>query len=79
MNNTLNYEPSKDGAVTAIRIYYKNDRIPMADLAFAYGGMVTIEWTNPIQRETFKSGMNGYTLIYDEREKADFMSFVLSK
>jgi hypothetical protein len=79
MNNTFIYEPSKDGAVTAIRIYYKNDRTPMADLAFAFGGMVTIEWTNPAQRDIFKIGMNGYTLIFDEREKADFISFVLSK
>lgn len=73
------YEPSKDGAITAIRIYYMNDRTPMADLAFAFGGMATIEWTNVVQRESYKSGINGYTYVFDEREKSNFNSFVKQK
>lgn len=70
------YDPRKHGAVVAIRIYFKDDRCPMADLAFAYGGMTTIEWTNPAQREAYMSGINGYTLIYDERPKREFSEWV---
>lgn len=73
------YDPPKDGAITAIRIYFMHDRIPMADLAFAFGGMATIEWTNVVQRENYKSGINGYTYVFDEREKPDFNSFVKQK
>ncbi len=73
------YEPSKDGAITAIRIFYENDRTSMAELAFAFGGTVVIEWTNVDQRNTYKKGINGYTFVFDEREKGDFNSFVKQK
>jgi hypothetical protein len=76
MIGKFSYEPSKNGVITAIRIYYLNDRTPMAQLVFAFGGTVTIEWTNPEQRNIFKDGINGYTLFFDEREKADFESFI---
>jgi len=72
----MNYEPTKHGAVTAIKIYYKEDRTPMADLAFCFGGKTTIEWTNVEQRNAYKKGINGYTFIFDERVKNDFDSFV---
>jgi len=72
----LKYIPSKDGAVTAIRIYYENDRTSMAELAFAFGGTATIEWTNVDERNIYLSGMNGYTFVFDEREKGDFQCFV---
>ena len=29
----------------------------------------TIQWTEPKQRKPFEAGINGYTLIYDERPK----------
>jgi len=72
------YNPSVNGAVVAMRIFFGNDRVPMAELAFAYGGTQTIEWTNVDQRMVYSSGINGYTLIYDERDKADFQSQVRS-
>lgn len=59
-------------AVNAIRIYWDGIRI-MADLKFAYGDMETIEWTNVEQRERYV--INGYTLIYDEREKPKWEDF----
>lgn len=55
--------------VIAIRIYYKYDHIPMADLLMADGVVETIEWTNYDQRKQFQRLISGYTLIYDEREK----------
>lgn len=69
------YEPYIDGVVMAIRIYYSTTGEIMADLVFSYGGKETIEWTNVAQREHFNSGINGYTLYYDEREKVNFSSF----
>lgn len=55
--------------VIAIRIYYKDDHIPMADLRMSDGVVETIEWTNVKQRKEFEKLITGYTLIYDEREK----------
>lgn len=58
--------------VNAIRIYWDGIRV-MADLKFPYGDMETIEWTNESQREEYV--INGYTLIYDEREKPKWEDF----
>lgn len=71
-----NYSVEKNGAVVAMRIFLEDSRKPMAELAFAYGGTATIDWTNVAEREKYKEGINGYTLIYDERPKADFSSWV---
>ena len=70
------YEPMKDGAVVAIRIYFEGDRNPMAQLAFTFGGTATINWVNVEQRKVYESGINGYTLIYDERPKKFFQEWV---
>lgn len=72
----MKYDPMKDGAVVAIRIYFEGDRNPMAQLAFAFGGTATIDWVNPDQRKVYESGINGYTLIYDEREKRSFKDWI---
>lgn len=58
--------------VLAIRIYFDEPRFgksPRADLLMADHVVETIEWTNVKQREQFEAGINGYTLIYDERPK----------
>lgn len=74
----FNYKPAKHGAVTAIRIYFADERTPMAELKFAYTSdqypdkTETICWVQPEHREAFSAGINGYTLIYDERDKAPF-------
>ena len=73
---TSGYNPTIHGAVVAIRIYFMDDRNPMADLAFAFGGTVTIEWTNVTQREKYSKGITGYTLIYDLRPKDSFSAWV---
>lgn len=74
------YEPTYDGAVIAIRIYYRQNRaVPMADLIFAYGGMETIEWTNVEQRNEYMKGINGYTFIFDERSSRRFEDFLRKK
>ena len=71
------YNPRKDGVITAIRIYNDKGKIfPMAELAFAFGGKATIEWTNPEQRKSYKDGINGYTFIFDERNKGDFEQYI---
>ena len=60
--------------VIAIRIYlggYTNT-VPMADLKMVDGVTETIEWTDVKQRKQFESGINGYTLIYDERPKCEW-------
>ena len=64
--------------VIAIRIYLGGyaGTTPMADLRMLDGVVETIEWTNTKQREQFKSGINGYTLIYDERPKCDWSEWV---
>lgn len=58
--------------VVAIRIYYADGHIPMADLRMADGVVETIEWTNTKQRKPFEPFINGYTLFYDEREKRNW-------
>lgn len=68
------YNPLRDGAVLAIRIYFAEGSCnPMADLVLAYDHKkVTIDWVNVEQREMYEAGINGYTLIYDERPKRSF-------
>lgn len=71
------YYPDKYGCIIAIRIYLINDHIPMADLVFPDGKYTTIEWINISHRNKYKSGINGYTLVYDERPKRDFKEWIL--
>lgn len=66
------YDPSKQGAITAIRIFYDDARNSMAELAFAFGGTETIEWTRIDHRNAYEIGINGYTLIFDERTNMSF-------
>lgn len=62
--------------VIAIRIYYKDGHIPMADLRMSDGVVETIEWTNVKQRKEFEKLITGYTLIYDEREKRSWEEWI---
>ena len=55
--------------VIAIRIYLDPNATPMADLRMVDGVVETICWTDIKARKQFESGINGYTLIYDERPK----------
>lgn len=71
------YNPRKDGAVVAIRIFNEHGKVfPKAELAFAFGGIDTIEWTDQSQRAPYIAGINGYTFILDERERREFKDFV---
>ena len=72
------YDPRKHGAVNAIRIFMDEEKhiSPMAELVFAYGGTAVIDWVNPVQRDKYMSGINGYTLIYDERPKREFKDWI---
>lgn len=81
MSDTGVYEPLKDGSVTAIKIY-NNGVYPMAVLAFAFGGSVEIQWNIVEEREKYAAGINGYTLMYDERTTEygrTFESFIKEK
>lgn len=69
------YTPQKDGAIVAIRIYFEGDRQPTAELLPAFGGSYTIDWCCPDERKPFLPGINGYTFIYDERERVPFEKF----
>lgn len=62
--------------VVAIRIYYGLNNTPMADLKMADGVVETIQWTDAKQRKQFESGINGYTLIYDERPKREWSEWL---
>lgn len=71
-----NYNPMIHGSVVAIRIYLKDGFQPMAELAFAFGGTKIISWVSVADRKKYEEGINGYTLFYDERPKAEFKDFV---
>lgn len=79
--NIERYNPARDGAVNAIRIFYADGTItPMAELAFAFGDKVIIQWDLPSERDAYDSGINAYTVIYDERPKRpDFNDWVKQK
>jgi len=68
------YDPAIQGAINAIRLYtdYSEGYDIKAELAFAFGGSTTISWITPTEREVYEPGINGYTLFFDEREKAPF-------
>ena len=62
------YNPIIHGTVTAIRLFHdENGYNTLAELAFAFGGTTIIEWTRPDLRNLFSAGINGYTLMFDER------------
>lgn len=72
------YSADLYGCIMAIRIYLVDYHIPMADLLFAYDGRyTTIEWTNVFHRSKYEHGIDGYTLIYDERPKKEFKEWIL--
>ena len=77
-NNKLvaTYDPSKQGCITAIRIYNEDNAKSMAELAFAFGGTTTIDWCNIRHREVYDIGINGYTFIFDERPRMSFNKLV---
>jgi hypothetical protein len=79
--NKKRYHPARDGAVNAIRIFYADGTLtPMAELAFAFGGKVTVRWNMPLEREVYAPGITAYTIIYDERPKRpDFNDWVKQK
>lgn len=70
------YNPTRHGSVVAIRIWLENGYQPMAELAFAFGGTRTIHWDDVSERENYISGINAYTLMYDERLKRDFRDWI---
>lgn len=55
--------------VLAIRIYNDLNCTPMADLRMNDGVVEHIQWNDVKARKEFIPLINGYTLIYDEREK----------
>lgn len=66
---------SNDGVV-AVRIYFRDETCtPYADLAFASGSATTICWVNVEEKNKYMPRINGYTLFFDERPKADFSRF----
>lgn len=74
-NKIFEYDPHKQGAITAIRIFEDEKEIaPMAELAFAFGGTAIIHYNNPRERYVYEIGINAYTVIFDERTK-DYNSF----
>lgn len=67
------YDPSTHGAIVAMRIFYAEDGMtPMAELVFAFGRSEIIQWNLIAEREMYLSGINAYTLVYDERPKREF-------
>jgi hypothetical protein len=62
--------------VMAIRIYYGLNYTPMADLRMTDGVIEHIQWTDAKARKEFEPMINGYTLIYDEREKREWKDWL---
>lgn len=62
------YDVNKHGVVIVIKIT-NNFK---AEIKTAFGFTKTIDWINIVERKNFESGINGYTLFYDERPKRDF-------
>ena len=64
------YDPIRHGNITAIKIYNGPESPrPLARLVFASNrNDEIIDWTDVNQRAEYQSGINGYTLIYDERD-----------
>ena len=59
--------------VLAIRIYLDQiNMTPMADLRMNDGVVEHICWVDVKQRKEFEPGINGYTIIYDERPKCQW-------
>lgn len=80
MNREIEYDPLRDGAVVAIKIY--GIPTPRAILAFAFGGTVDVEWNIVSEREKYEKGINSYTYVFDERPAEigrTFDSFVKNK
>ena len=72
-NILANYTPDQYGVVIAIRISMAdNGHTPIAELKLAFGETVVIRWDCVDHRERFLSGINAYTLYYDERPKRSF-------
>ena len=72
------YDASKHGCVTAIQIDFDEMRNSIATLAFAFEGVepIKINWCSPTERDAFKYGINGYTVIIDNRYDRSFESYV---
>lgn len=73
------YTPETHGVVTAIRIFLVNGHKPYANLAFAFGGTTLIEWACVAEREKYAKGINGYTLMIDDRVKYRFEQYVTKR
>lgn len=65
----LNYDPSTHGAITAAMVYGTPKQFKV-DLAFAFGGYVTADFTRD-GLEPFLIGINSYTVWFDERATHD--------
>ena len=50
----------------------KKAGIVEAELVFISGESIVIDWNNTVEREKHLHMINGYTLIYDRREKKQF-------
>lgn len=72
------YDVSKHGCITAIQIEFDEMRNSIATLAFAFEGVepIKINWCCPTERDAFKYGINGYTVIIDKRYGRSFESYV---
>ena len=61
------------GTAVAVRLYLAEDgHTPMADIKFAFGSPVTIQWANIAERTKYQNLITAYTLWYDERPKRNF-------
>lgn len=67
------YDVNKTGVVIAVRIFFKRGSFnPYAELVFAFGGSVIVNWANTEETKQYSEGINCYTLFYDERPKRAF-------
>ena len=70
------YDASKHGCVIAIQIEFDEMRNSIATLAFEGVEPIKINWCCPAERDAFEHGINGYTVIIDNRYGHSFESYV---
>ena len=71
------YYPHRDGFIKAIRIFENShDGTVLANLFFTNGNNIIVCWDDHEERDMYVHGITSNTLVYDDRNKPDFESFL---
>ena len=74
------YYPHRDGFIKAMRIFENgHDGTVLANLFFTNGNDIVVCWDDYEERDMFICGITSDTLVYDDRNKPEFESFLEGK